>query len=303
MENIFELKSVSQYCNLYGLDQPNPQIAVIDLNKAVKANDFGKWKYGIYALYLKMEKQCDIMYGRTPYDYQEGTIVCFAPGQSVEVKINNTNIRQNVLGVLFHPDLIEGTSLGRTMKKYSFFSYEVNEALHVSDREREIIIECLRILDMELRSGSDSYSKTLIINNLELLLNYCMRFYERQFATRLKAGNNIVKRFDDLVNEYFDGDSAETRGLPTVKYFAGELCLSPNYFGDFIKKSTGKSPQDYIQSKIVELAKERLSASSDSVSSIAYSLGFQYPQHFCRLFKNLSGLTPTGYRKSLEPQY
>lgn len=296
MDKIINLTTVEQYGRLYGIPVFNSLINVVDLNYATKPVNYSKWNYGVYALYLKMEKQCDIMYGRTPYDYKEGTVVCFAPGQSVDVKLLNGNIQQNVIGLLFHPDFLKGTSLCRTINKYTYFSYDVNEALHLSEEEKEIIIECLRIMQMELRHGTDKYSKTLLVNHLELLLNYCMRFYERQFTTRMKADNSVMVRFEKLLGDYFEGQTAEINGLPSVKFFADKLCLSPNYFGDLLKKNMGRSPQEYIQEKIIELAKEKVQVTDNTITQIAYSLGFQYPQHFCRVFKKHVGCTPNEYR-------
>ena len=208
-------------------------------------------------------------------------------------------VQLNVLGILFHPDLLRGTTLGKTIKKYTFFSYEVSEALHLSEDERNIMTDCLKIIRMELEHGVDKHSKTLLVNHIELLLNYCMRFYERQFITRGKTNRDVLTRFENLLDEYFESALAEQDGLPTVKYFADKLCLSSHYFGDMFKKETGKSPQEYIQEKVIELAKERISDTADTVSQIAYSLGFQYPQHFCRLFKKRVGYTPSEYRAQI----
>lgn len=296
MDKILNLDSVDLYNKLYGLETLNPLVSVIDLNKATSSVDLIRFNYGIYALYLKLEKACDIKYGRQTYDYQEGTIVCFAPGQTAETNPTTDKVQVNAHGILFHPDLLRGTSLGKSIKKYTFFSYEVNEALHLSEEERSIVMDCLKIIRMELEHGVDKHSKTLLVNHIELLLNYCMRFYERQFITRGKTNRDVLTRFENLLDEYFESALAEQDGLPTVKYFADKLCLSSNYFGDMFKKETGKSPQEYIQEKVIELAKERISDTADTVSQIAYSLGFQYPQHFCRLFKKRVGYTPSEYR-------
>lgn len=296
MDKTINMDSVDLYNKLYGLETLNPLVSVIDLNKATRRVDYARWNYGVYALYLKMEKLCDIKYGRQTYDYQEGTIVCFAPGQTADIIPTGDQIQINSYGILFHPDLLRGTSLGKTIKKYTFFSYEVNEALHLSEEERDIILASLKIIRTELEHGVDKHSKTLLVNHIELLLNYCMRFYERQFATRTKANRDVLVRFERLLDEYFEGTHAEEDGLPTVKYCADKLCLSPNYFGDMFKKETGKTPQEYIQEKVIEIAKERISDTEDTVSQIAYSLGFQYPQHFCRLFKKRMGCTPNEYR-------
>lgn len=299
MDKILHLDSVDLYNKLYGLETLNPLVSVIDLNKATSSVDLIRFNYGIYALYLKLEKACDIKYGRQTYDYQEGTIVCFAPGQTAETNPTTDKVQVNAHGILFHPDLLRGTSLGKNIKKYTFFSYEVNEALHLSEEERSIVMDCLKIIRMELEHGVDKHSKTLLVNHIELLLNYCMRFYERQFITRGKTNRDVLTRFENLLDEYFESTLAEQDGLPTVKYFADKLCLSSNYFGDMFKKETGKSPQEYIQEKVIELAKERISDTADTVSQIAYSLGFQYPQHFCRLFKKRVGYTPSEYRAQI----
>ena len=299
MDKILNLDSVDLYNKLYGLETLNPLVSVIDLNKATSSVDLIRFNYGIYALYLKLEKACDIKYGRQTYDYQEGTIVCFAPGQTAETNPTTDKVQVNAHGILFHPDLLRGTSLGKSIKKYTFFSYEVNEALHLSEEERSIVMDCLKIIRMELEHGVDKHSKTLLVNHIELLLNYCMRFYERQFITRGKTNRDVLTRFENLLDEYFESALAEQDGVPTVKYFADKLCLSSNYFGDMFKKETGKSPQEYIQEKVIELAKERISDTADTVSQIAYSLGFQYPQHFCRLFKKRVGYTPSEYRAQI----
>ena len=299
MDKILNLDSVDLYNKLYGLETLNPLVSVIDLNKATSSVDLIRFNYGIYALYLKLEKACDIKYGRQTYDYQEGTIVCFSPGQTAETNPTTDKVQVNAHGILFHPDLLRGTSLGKNIKKYTFFSYEVNEALHLSEEERSIVMDCLKIIRMELEHGVDKHSKTLLVNHIELLLNYCMRFYERQFITRGKTNRDVLTRFENLLDEYFESTLAEQDGLPTVKYFADKLCLSSNYFGDMFKKETGKSPQEYIQEKVIELAKERISGTADTVSQIAYSLGFQYPQHFCRLFKKRVGYTPSEYRAQI----
>ena len=299
MDKILNLDSVDLYNKLYGLETLNPLVSVIDLNKATSSVDLIRFNYGIYALYLKLEKACDIKYGRQTYDYQEGTIVCFAPGQTAETNPTTDKVQVNAHGILFHPDLLRGTSLGKNIKKYTFFSYEVNEALHLSEEERSIVMDCLKIIRMELEHGVDKHSKTLLVNHIELLLNYCRRFYERQFITRGKTNRDVLTRFENLLDEYFESTLAEQDGLPTVKYFADKLCLSSNYFGDMFKKETGKSPQEYIQEKVIELAKERISGTADTVSQIAYSLGFQYPQHFCRLFKKRVGYTPSEYRAQI----
>ena len=296
MNNIVKLENIDQYNSLYGLETLHPLVSVVDLTKATKIVNHIQMNYGIYALYLKQTKSCNITYGRRSYDYQEGTIVCFAPGQTAGVDTFEDEVNPSVYGVIFHPDLIRGTSLGKNIKNYTFFSYAVSEALHLSEQEKVIVMDCLAKISIELEHPIDKHSKALMAMNIELLLNYCMRFYERQFITRRDANQDTLSRFEQLLDEYFHSRQPEHDGLPTVKYFADKICLSPNYFGDMIKKETGITPQERIQEKIIELAKEQIAETDQTVSQIAYALGFQYPQHFCRLFKKRVGCTPNVYR-------
>ena len=296
MDNIVNLESVDRYNSMYGLETLHPLVSVVDLTKATKIINHTQMNYGVYALFLKQTKSCDLKYGRRSYDYQEGTIVCFAPGQTVRVDMIENEITPEVYGIVFHPDLIRGTSLAKSMKSYTFFSYAVNEALHISDQEKEIVMDCLKKISIELEHAIDKHSKALIAMNIELLLNYCMRFYERQFITRSDANKDALTKFEQLLNEYFLSKLPMQEGLPSVKYFADKICLSSNYFGDMVKKETGKTPQEHIQDKVIEMAKEHIVETNETVSQIAYTLGFQYPQHLCRLFKKRVGCTPNEYR-------
>lgn len=297
MNKVINLDSVDQYNGLYGLETLHPLVSVVNLTKATRNINHVQMNYGLYALFLKQTKSCDIKYGRQSYDYQEGTIVSFAPNQVVTVETINEEVSPQVYGIVFHPDIIRGTSLAKNIKNYTFFSYAVNEALHLSDQEREIVMDCLKKISIELEHGIDKHTKALIATNIELLLNYCMRFYERQFITRNEVNRNSLTKFDELLNEYFDSQLPMQEGLPSVKYFADKVCLSPNYFGDMVKKETGKTPQELIQSKVLELAKENMLETDHTVSQIAYALGFQYPQHLCRLFKKHVGCTPNEFRQ------
>lgn len=241
MDNIVNLESVDRYNSMYGLETLHPLVSVVDLTKATKIINHTQMNYGVYALFLKQTKSCDLKYGRRSYDYQEGTIVCFAPGQTVRVDMIEDEITPEVYGIVFHPDLIRGTSLAKSMKNYTFFSYAVNEALHLSDQEKEIVMDCLKKISIELEHAIDKHSKALIAMNIELLLNYCMRFYERQFITRSDANKDALTKFEQLLNEYFLSKLPMQEGLPSVKYFADKICLSSNYFGDMVKKETGKN--------------------------------------------------------------
>lgn len=297
MEEITKIETIDQYDQLFGFETLHPLVNVIDFTKATKTVEYIRMNTGFYVLFLKDAHCGDLRYGRKYYDYQDGTIVCMAPGQVSGIdNRNKAPIITKTLGVLFHPDLIRGTSLGKTIKNYSFFSYEVNEALHLSEQERETVTDCIHKIQIELEHPIDKHSKQLIIRNIELLLDYCMRFYERQFITRNQANKDIVVKFEQLMDEYYQNQTAATEGLPSVKYFADKVCLSSNYFGDLIKKETGKTAQEYIQHRIIELAKQQILEGTQTVGQIAYELGFQYPQHFSRLFKKQVGCTPNEYK-------
>ena len=296
MEEIIKLDTVDLYNKLYGVETLHPLVSVVDaseIKQDLPANV--TLNYGLYALYLKQTKCGDLRYGRQLYDYQEGTVTSFAPGQVVEIR-RDTNVRPQWQGLVFHPDLIRGTSLGQDIKQYSFFSYASNEALHLSDEEKGIFQDCLDKIQVELSHPEDRHSRRLICRNIELLLDYCTRFYERQFVTRTNVNQDILGKFEDLLDEYFQNGKPQELGLPTVKYFADGVHLSPNYFGDLVKKETGRTAQEYIQNKLLNVAKEEVLGSNRSISEIAYRLGFQYPQHFSRIFKKAVGYTPKEFR-------
>ena len=296
MKNEFlNIETITEYDDMLGVETLHPQVSVIDLSKARPMRHL-RHTFSFYVVFLKDEKGCELTYGRQRYDYQKGSVLCIAPGQVVGIEDTGEEFQPQGWALCFHPDLIRGTNLGHSIKEYSFFSYEINEALHLSERERKVFIDCLEKIQGELEYSIDRLSKRLISNNIELLLNYCLRFYERQFVTRQEANHDVLIRFETLLNEYFTGDNAMQKGLPTVKYCARELCLSPNYFGDLIKKETGKTALEYIQHKIIDIAKEQLLIPTNSVSQVSYMLGFQYPQHFTRVFKKNTGITPNEYR-------
>jgi AraC family transcriptional activator of pobA len=297
MEEILKFDSVGQYNAFNQHETLHPLVSVIDYSKA-SPRKLRKGYFGFYAVLLKDVKCGDLRYGKNLYDYQEGTLVFVAPGQIVGVETSDELYQPKGHGVVFHADLIKGTSLGRRIDEYSFFSYSVSEALHVSDRERQLVLDCLSKIKFELEHGVDKHSKMLIADNIELLLNYCVRFYDRQFITRDTAHKGILERFEGLLHDFFTSDKPQTVGVPSVAYCAKELNLSPNYFGDLIKKETGKTPHEFIQVKLIDAAKQRIFDSTKSVSDIAYGLGFKYPQHFSRLFKQYVGMTPQEYRSS-----
>lgn len=298
MEEVIQLNSIDTFNKVYGLETRHPLVTVADLSQATTYPTHCIFNYHVYALFLKQVKCGDLRYGRQYYDYQEGTVTSFAPGQVVEVT-GTPGMPPVSQALIFHPDLIRGTSLGRSIRQYSFFSYASNEALHLSDDEKMIFRDCLEKIQMELQRPADRHSKRLITRNIELLLDYCMRFYERQFAIRTGVNKDVLCRFEELLDEYFQSEKPQTNGLPTVKYFADCVHLSPNYFGDLVKKETGKTAIAYIQDHLIDVAKEEILGSGKSVSEIAYRLGFQYPQHFSRIFKRTVGCTPKAYRKTV----
>ena len=295
MVEIIKLESVAQYNTMRGVETLHPLITVIDLSKA-KLMPARTFNFGLYAIYLKELKCGELKYGRNLYDYQEGTLVFIGPGQVLGVQTKTGTYEPKGWALLFHPELIKGTPLGRHIQDYSFFSYDSNEALHLSDKERQIALDCFAKIEYELQHAIDKHSKTLIASNIELFLNYCIRFYDRQFITRDNAHKGILARFETLLNDYYTSDRPQAKGLPSVAWCAGELNLSANYFGDLIKKETGSSAQEYIQSKVIGIAKERIFDIDKSISEVAYELGFKYPQHFTRLFKQRVGHTPQEYR-------
>ncbi|WP_436414000.1 helix-turn-helix domain-containing protein [Petrimonas sp.] len=300
MEEIINVEHTYEYEKAMQVETLHPLISVIDFSKAPKIGEHEpfdkKFRYGFYAVFLKDVKCGDLKYGKNTYDYQEGTLVFMAPGQIVGISSDGKPRQMQGWALLFHPDLLPGTSLGRNMKDYSFFSYETNEALHLSEQERQTIIDCLRKIQIELDHAIDKHSKMLIVSNIELLLNYCVRFYDRQFITRSDPNKGILSRFEGLLNTYFQSEKPQIAGLPSVRYCADKLNLSANYFGDLIKKETGQSAQDYIQQKLMEVAKEKMHDANKTVSEVAYELGFKYPQHFTRLFKQKTGHSPMYYR-------
>ena len=294
-KSLLNIATVTEYDDMLGVETLHPQVSVIDLSQARPMRHM-RHTFSFYVVFLKDEKNCELIYGRQRYDYQKGSVVCLAPGQVIGIEDTGEEFQPQGYALCFHPDLVRGTSLGRGMKEYTFFSYEMNEALHLSEHERRTFIDCLMKIQEELRHPIDRMSRRLIVVNIELLLNYCLRFYERQFITRHDVNRDILTRFESLLDEYFTGDNAMRKVLPNVKYCAGELCLSSNYFCDLIKNETGKTALECIQGKIVGMAKEQLLIPANTVSQVAYNLGFQYPQHFTRVFKKATGMTPNEYR-------
>ena len=296
MGTVVKYDNIFQYNESRGVETLHPLVSVIDFSKCGPAR-FERQVYGFYTIFLKEVKCGDLRYGRNYYDYQEGTLVFLAPGQVIGYENNGQTYQPKGWALLFHPDLLRGTSLGRNIAGYTFFSYEVNEALHLSEQERQVVMDCLQNIQSELKHAIDKHSRTLIVSNIELLLNYSTRFYERQFITRNNVNRDVLAGFERLLGDYFAGDRPERDGVPSVRWCAEQLHLSANYFGDLVKKETGKSAQEYIQLKMIDAAKEGLLDPNKTIGQVAYELGFQYPQHFSRLFKKNVGCTPNEYKQ------
>lgn len=294
MAEIAHINTVAEYNNLVGIETLHPLVSIVDFAKT-DPFCFFRMQTGLYVIFLKNLKCGNLTYGLGNYDYEEGTLVFIAPGQVYGVASQNKQ-KGSGQALVFHPDLIHGTSLGKNIKDYSFFSYEVNEALHLSIRERAIINDCFDKINYELEHAIDIHSKTLIVSYIELFLNYCKRFYDRQFITRSNVNKDILTKFEKVLDEYFSTNKPSELGLPTVGYCAEKMCLSPNYLSDLLKKETGKSTLEHIQLKLMDIAKEKIYEPGKSINEIAYELGFKYPQHFIRMFKKSTGYTPNAFR-------
>lgn len=234
MDEILKIDTIEQYNNLFGFQTLHPLVSLVDFDAPERQENY-RMTIGFYGIFLKETKGCVINYGKSNYDYDDETVVSFAPGQTVGFT-RIEGVPPKSIGLLFHPDFIRGTSLGQKIKKYTFFSYEANEALHLSVEERLVVTNCLSIVRSELQHAIDKHTKGLICTNIELLLDYCMRFYERQFITRQNMNLDVLSRFERLIDDYLDSDLVEKNGVPSVQYFADKICLSPNYFGDLVKK-------------------------------------------------------------------
>jgi AraC-like DNA-binding protein len=287
--------TIKKYAEAFNNKALHPLIAYVDLNQSLPMLR-SQFMLGFYAIIIKETRCGDIRYGNQYYDYDEGTMVFIGPNQIIKHEPEGEIHQPYGKALIFHSDLIKGTNLGKHIHEYTFFSYASYEALHLSNKEREKILVCFDNIENEIIQNIDRHSKKLIISNLELLLNYCTRFYDRQFITRENIGQGIIEQFEQHLNEYLRHDKLQEIGLPTVSYFADTLNLSPNYFGDLIKKETGKSAIEYIHLKLLEYAKEKIMDKTKSISEISYQLGFKYPQHFTRLFKQKVGMAPNEYR-------
>lgn len=294
---VYKVQTISELHEIAGFDKPkHPLVTIIDYSKVNAANtpDSGSFSCSFYSVNFK--KDCEFIYGRQAFDHKEGTLHCTAPEQIIAFERKEEENISEGWGLYFHPELIRNTALGEKINEYSFFSYSENEALHLSEQEKNTLLSILKQMEKEYNTNIDHYSHDLLISNIELLLNYCKRFYGRQFITRTNQNKDVVVRFETLIKDYFNSTKLKEYGIPTVKFCADKLNLSPNYFSDLLKSETGKNTQEHIHYYLLEKAKTLLVNTNYTINEIAYELGFEYPQSFSKLFKKKIGVTPGIYR-------
>ncbi|MDY4997593.1 MAG: helix-turn-helix transcriptional regulator [Bacteroidaceae bacterium] len=294
MEEVF-LNTVQDFNDYQGVETLHPLVSVVHVENTEHIQEC-VMHYGLYAIYLKENKGCKLSYGRTPYDFDEMTVTSFAPGQVVKVEPNPDVPCAKFTALVFHPDLLNRTALGRQMSRYEFFDYSSTEALHLSVQEVEVFRGVLAMIEQELHRAIDKHTRELIVSNIELLLNYCLRFYDRQFITREEINHSVVKRFMELLDDYISS-KALREGLPTVAYFADKCCLSSGYFGNLVRVETGRTAKDIIADRLLAHAKQLLNDDTLTITMISERMGFDYPQHFVRFFKSHTGKTPSAFRK------
>lgn len=292
----FYFNTVQEFNDYYGLETLHPLVSVVRYDKP-RVLEEATYHYGLYAMFLKENKGCKLSYGRTEYDFDEMTVTSFAPGQVIHVEPNPEVTKPKWTAIIFHPDLLNRTSLGKNINRYEFFDYTSNEALHLSSAEIEIFRGVLSMIQQELNCSIDKHSRELIVSNIELLLNYCLRFYDRQFITREEINHSVVKKFTAILDQYI-ANQAQQEGFPSVAYFADKCCYSPKYFGELVKTETGRTAKDFISDRMLSAAKQLLNDESLSIKAVSQQLGFEYPQHFVRFFKAKTGQTPSDYRKT-----
>lgn len=293
MAKILHVRNVADYSRWLGHADRHPLISVIDYSE-VSPIRHSLNNYSVYGIFLRDDDLVDLTYGCGKYDYRKGTLICVAPGQIGGKEDNGERVDIKGWAVLFHPDLLHGSALEKDIRKYSFFDYRINEALHMTCEEHDILVSLMRQMKNELENGRDDFQDSILTGYLGLILRFCSRFYQRQFMTRKLANTDVLKRFDVLLRDYYENGLQMRQGIPGVQYCADKLCMSTNYFGDLIKKMTGDTARDHIRNFVVQQSKNMLAAGK-SVSQTAYDMGFDYPQHFSRMFKNSTGMTPKEY--------
>lgn len=297
MSKIMKIKNVSDYSRYLGHTDRHPLVSVINYAE-VSPIRHSLNSYSVYGIFFHDQQDIDLTYGCGKYDYKSGTVICVAPGQIGGKEDNGERVMLTGWALLFHPDLLRGTPLSKNIKQYTFFDYRVHEALHMTDEEHDIFVSLMQQIRNELQKPHDELQNAILIAYIELVLNFCQRFYNRQFTTRKLENSDILMKFDNLLNDYYEKNIQLTLGLPTVQYCADKLCMSPNYFGDVIKKTTGDTASNYIRQHIIQRVKNEL-ATGASIVQVADDLGFKYPQHLSRMFKQQTGSTPSEYSERL----
>ena len=294
MSKILKVSNVGDYIRYVGEQEQHPLVGIIDY-AALSPVRHSLNNYGVYGVFMHEHLSVDLTYGCGKYDYRNGgTVICVAPGQIGGKEDNGERIDLDGWALLFHPDFLHGTSLEKEMRSFSFFDYNVNEALHTSSEEFEILASFMRRIKQELEGNRDGMQDAIIVDYISLLLNYCKRFYERQFLTRKIANADALQRFHAVLEAYYAQENPFQSGLPTVAYCADQLCMSAGYLGDLVRRHTGDTAINYIHRFILQKAKSLLSAGK-TITEVAYDLGFAYPQHLSRLFKKKEGLSPSEY--------
>ena len=293
MEEVF-INTIQDFNDYQGVETLHPLVSVVHVENTEHIKEC-VMHYGLYAIYLKENKGCKLSYGRTPYDFDEMTVTSFAPGQVVKVEPNPDVPFAKFTALVFHPDLLNRTALGTQISRYEFFGYSSTEALHLSAQEVEVFQGVIAMIEQELHRAIDKHTRELIVSNIELLLNYCLRFYDRQFITREEINHTVVRKFIKLLDDYIS-TKALRDGLPTVAYFADKCCLSNGYFGNLVRVETGRTAKDIISDHVLAYAKQLLNDEALTITMISNRLGFEYPQHFVRFFKSHTGKTPSAFR-------
>ena len=297
MNKILKVRNVGDYSRYLGCEDLHPLVSVIDYAKASPIRHSLN-NYSVYGLFLRDDASVDLDYGCGRYDYRQGTLLCVAPGQIGGKEDNGERVSITGWALLFHPDLLHGTSLEKEIKRHSFFAYRVNEALHMTDEEHDILVSLIRQIQDELHKKRDEFQDAILVEYIGLILNFCLRFYNRQFITRKLENSDILAKFEHLLRDYYEEKLQLTLGIPTVQYCADKLCMSSNYFGDMVKRMTGDTASDYIRQYIIQRAKNEL-ATGEGIAQVAYELGFEYPQHLSRMFKKQTGMTPSEYCENI----
>ncbi|APD07738.1 hypothetical protein UJ101_02238 [Flavobacteriaceae bacterium UJ101] len=299
MNEIIHIKSITEANKLFGIPSPkHPLVTIMWAKDMPNFNQYLGVKYNtdLFSISLKDGMEGSLGYGRNNYDFSNGTMIFSKPNQVLSIEEKNIMDDAKGWSLIFHTDLIRKSELGKNIGNYTFFDYEVHEALHLSEEEKATLTDLVRRIEMEINQNIDKHSQKLIISTIELILDYCNRYYDRQFYVRTNLNQDYVINFENFLNDYFNSDKLLTHGLPSVKYCGEMLNMSPNYLSDLLKKETGKSTKDHIYEWVIDKAKNKLLGTNAAISEIAYDLGFEYPQHFSKLFKQKVGMSPAKYR-------